>query len=62
MTSTALAPPVGASRATRLPGLVLLAAAGPLAITVLRGILPYFTSDDPLTITGKVGWRCSSRR
>ncbi len=55
MTTTALAPPTGATRATRLPGLVLLAAAGPLAITVLRGILPYSTSDDPLTIVGRVG-------
>lgn len=54
MTTTALAPPTGAARATRLPGVVLLAAAGPLAVTVLRGILPYSTDDSSLTITGKV--------
>ncbi len=55
MTTTSLAPPVGASRATRLPGLVLLAGAGPLAVTVLRGVMPYSTSDDPQTIVDKVG-------
>lgn len=54
MTTTALAPPTGVAGATRLPGLVLLAAAGPLAITVLRGVLPYSTADDPLTVAGKV--------
>lgn len=54
MTTTALTPSVGASRATRLPGLVLLAAAGPLAITVLRGVLPYSTADEPQTIVDKV--------
>lgn len=53
MTTTALAPPTGVARRTR-PGLVLLAAAGPLAITVLRGILPYSTDDPALTIADKV--------
>lgn len=54
MTSTALTPPVDGTRATRLRGVVLVAAAGPLAITVLRGILPYSTDDPSLTIVDKI--------
>ncbi|TCK22613.1 hypothetical protein [Pseudonocardia endophytica] len=54
MTTTAPAPPTGAARTTRLPGLVLLAAAGPLAVSVLRGILPYSTDDSSRTIVDKI--------
>lgn len=54
MTTTALAPPTGTARATRLPGVVAVAVLGPLAVAVLRGLLPYSTADDPLTIATNV--------
>jgi hypothetical protein len=38
----------------RAPALVALAAAGPLAVAVLRGVLPYDTEDDSLTVAAKV--------
>lgn len=43
-----------AARALRLRAAVLIAPIGPLAIGVLRGILPYDTVDDPTTIAEKV--------
>jgi hypothetical protein len=39
----------GRLRKLRLRPLVALAVTGPLAIAVLRGVLPYSTNDDPLT-------------
>ncbi|WP_143029908.1 hypothetical protein [Pseudonocardia oroxyli] len=47
MTST-LAPPTAVRRRSLVP-VVVLAAAGPTAVAVLRGVLPYSTNDDPLT-------------
>lgn len=54
MTTTLLAPPTDTARATWLRAAVLIAPIGPLAIAVLRGILPYNTSDDPTTIAENV--------
>ncbi|RZT86065.1 hypothetical protein EV383_2953 [Pseudonocardia sediminis] len=50
MTTTALAPPTGADRSHRLRTAVLIAPIGPLAVAALRGVMPYSTDDDPLTI------------
>jgi hypothetical protein len=36
------------------PALVALAVAGPLAVAALRGVLPYSTTDDPLTVAEKI--------
>jgi hypothetical protein len=49
---TADAAPGTGRRAPAL--LVALAATGPLAVAVLRGVLPYDTEDDPLTVATKV--------
>lgn len=54
MTSTTLAPPTGTVRAPWLRAAVLIAPIGPLAIAVLRGILPYDTADDTASIAAKV--------
>lgn len=54
MTATTLAPPIDAARALRLRAAVLIAPIGPLAIAVLRGILPYDTVDEPTTIAEKI--------
>lgn len=50
MTTTALTPSTGATRAGRLRTAVLIAPVGPLAVAALRGVLPYSTDDDPLTV------------
>ncbi len=47
---TTSAPP---GRATAVAA-ISLAAAGPLAIAVLRGVLPYDTTDDTATVIAKV--------
>lgn len=54
MTTTDLAPSTDAARTLRLRAAVLIAPIGPLAIAALRGILPYQTVDDPVTIAEKV--------
>jgi len=54
-TSTTSTPttPTQATRARWLRAAVVIAPVGPLAIAILRGILPYDTTDDTLTIAEK---------
>ena len=54
MTATTPAPPTDAARALRLRAAVLIAPIGPLAVGVLRGVLPYDSVDDPATIAEKI--------
>lgn len=51
--TTGAAPTTGAAT-PRVAAIAALAAAGPLAIAVLRGILPYDTVDEPATIVEKI--------
>ena len=54
-TSTTSTPttPTQATRARWLRAAVVIAPIGPLAVAILRGILPYDTTDDTLTIAEK---------
>lgn len=54
MTTSTLTQSTGAARAAGLRAAILLAPVGPLAVAVLRGILPYSTVDDPGTIATQV--------
>lgn len=58
MTATASPPtttaPPDAARTFWLRAAILIAPIGPLAVAVLRGILPYDTVDDPATMVAKV--------
>ncbi len=53
-TQPALVPATDTARRFRLRAAVLIAPIGPIAIAVLRGILPYNTSDDSATIAARI--------
>lgn len=52
--TTALAPSSTVAGTFRWRAAVLIAPVGPLAVAVLRGIVPYDTIDEPATIAAKV--------
>lgn len=52
-TITPAAPPLASSR-TRMAALALLIPAGPLAIAILRAILPYYTTDSATAVAREV--------
>lgn len=55
MTATDIAPPaVDTAWRIRHIAAVLIAPTGPIAIAILRGVLPYDTTDDPTTIIEKI--------
>jgi hypothetical protein len=52
--TTSIAPPKPTATGLPTSVLVALAAVGPLAVAVLRGVLPYDTVDDPVAAATKV--------
>jgi hypothetical protein len=54
MTTAAHAPSATTNPTILRRAAVLIAPTGPLAVAVLRGILPYDTTDEPATVVGKI--------